>query len=238
MGTCVNHAVGGIFVGHIAACFSGIKGKLQDFHPRIPRIFQKLADGVRHIPQIFCYNRQISQFLFNLYEQIDSHALFPVPVYGGAVSIRNGIVGIKAPEMVNAYNIKQFKLGFQPVNPPAVSGLFVICPVIQRIAPELSPRRKCVRRAAGNGCRQPVFIQLEQLWIGPYIHTVKRNINRYIPDDFHVFFIGILFQSQPLFAEQILNEHVKTDFAFQLCLIFRQRRFVPQTHILIPVRPA
>ena len=84
-------------------------------------------------------------------------------------------------------------------------------PIIEGISPKLSGGRKIIRRNTGHGQRITFGIQLEQLFIGPYIGTVRGDKDGNIPDDLNAIIMGILAQLIPLLKENKLDELVITD---------------------------
>ena len=95
--------------------------------------------------------------------------MFPVAVLRSGFPIGNRIISIESTKMIDTYHIIAFKAGCQPLHPPGITGLLVMFPVIQRIAPQLSGDGKRIGRASRHCYRLTILIELEQLRIRPGI---------------------------------------------------------------------
>ena len=194
VGTGVDHGIDGIVVGQIVigrAGVTGVEGKFQNLHAGETGIPDQLTDRICHIAQVFRNHFMPAQIPFHAAEQIDAGTLLPVAVFRGGIAVGNGVVLIKTPEVVDAGHIVHLVYIPQTAQPPLVSGLLVIVPAVQRIAPELAGSREAIRRTSRYSGRNVIFIQLEQFGMGPSIGRVHGNINRNIADDLNVFFVGI-----------------------------------------------
>ena len=139
--------------------------------------------------------------------------------------------------MIDTHYIIKFETVLNSFDPPLVSCLFVIIPVIEGISPELSCGGKCIRRASCHSGGLIVLVKLEHLGSRPCIRTVKRHIDRDIADDLNAFLIRICVKLFPLLIKFILLEFVESDllreffsrFCQCVCLAVLQRciPFVP-----------
>ena len=139
--------------------------------------------------------------------------------------------------MVNSYYIIQLEAVPQTGNPPLVTGISVIIPTIQRIAPKLSVCGKSIRRASCNCSRHIVLIQLKQLRMCPGICTVHCHINRNISDNLDTLTVGIRLQLIPLLKEFKLQILLELNIKIQLLAIIIQRISISQTDIFRPLGP-
>ena len=64
-----------------------------------------------------------------------------------------------------------------PAFPPGKIGLFVIIPVVQRVAPMLALVREGIRRHTGHAGGAHILFQLEEFRIAPYLGAVGRDID-------------------------------------------------------------
>ncbi len=124
-----------------------------------------------------------------------------------------------------------------PRRPPAVPVLRHVFPVKERISPQLSVRRKAIRRAARDLLRYLVFIQLEELRMRPHIHTVQGYIDGKVADDLHPMGIGIRPERFPLRKEQILHDFPETDFFFILYACCSESCLIPVPKPRLPFLP-
>ena len=143
--------------------------------------------------------------------------------------------------MVDAHHIVELEAVCDPFDPPLVSGLFMIVPVIERVAPELSGCGKCIRRAACHSSGLIVLIELEHLGRRPCIRAVKRHIDRNISDDLNAFLVRVCVKLFPLLIKFILLEFIESDLLREFLFCFRQcvcltvlQRRVP----FVPTHPA
>ena len=170
----------------IITCASGIPGikcKFQYLHSRIPALPYELSYRVRHVSKIFRNNFFLPKPSIYRAEKFNPRSLFPMPVPGRCLTIRDRIILIKSSEMVNSYDIIKLVAVRQSADPPVISRTSVIIPPIERISPHLSVCCEPIRRTTRNRTRKILPVQLEQFRVRPRIRTVKRNIDRNISDD-------------------------------------------------------
>ena len=87
----------------------------------------------------------------------------------GLVPGGDGVVALKAPEMVDADDVVDGSGVLDALLPPAeVLGL-VAGPVVERVAPELTVGGKGVGRTSGNAGQVDGTVGLEQLRVGPEV---------------------------------------------------------------------
>ena len=159
-------------------------------------------------------------------------------VLGGLGAVGNGEVFIHAAEMVDSDSIVQPEALIQAGDPPLVSGLLVVIPLIQGVAPDLTVCGEGIGRTAGDGSGLVVLIQLEQVRMGPHIGRIQRNINGNITDDLDALVIGIILQLQPLLEELELQILLEFNIKVQLLPVVIQGIAPVQTDILRPLGPA
>ena len=169
MCSCINDTVAVIFIWKITAVLTSIKSKLQYFHSRESTFFQHFQNTFCKESKILGDHAQLFDFFMQSAEQFHTRSLFPFTVFGSLIPIRDCIILIKSAKMVNTHNIIKFQTVAHSLNPPAIIVFFQFFPVIQRISPKLSDRRKCIRRTSRNRFRIIVFIKLEHLRICPCI---------------------------------------------------------------------
>ena len=187
-----------------------IKCKFNNLHIRVSAFLYQPSHRIRHKTKILCNDILMAKTMGNRTEQIHSRSFFPPPVSCGSISVGNGIVFIKSPEMINTHHIIHFKTVSKAFDPPFKAGLTMNIPVIKGIAPQLACGRKTIRRTSCHLCRPVFSIQLKQPGACPRIRAVHGNINRNISDNADILFICICFQLIPLLIE--LKLHVFLEF--------------------------
>ena len=95
--------------------------------------------------------------------------------------------------MVNPHHIIQPIAVGQAADPPLVSGLPVIAPAVQRIAPELARGGEAVRRTAGNSSGDIVPVQFKQFRMRPGIGAVHGHIDGDVAYNADAVMVGIGF---------------------------------------------
>jgi len=141
-------------------------------------------------------------------EQLHARAFFPAAAGGIGIAVRYRIVFIKSPEMIHAYNVIHAEAVAQASDPPGISRFFMIVPVIQRIAPELSLRGKTVRRTSGYGCRPSVRIELEHFPVRKNIRGIHCHVDGNIADDLNAEAVDVFLQLKPLTEKFVLHKAV------------------------------
>ena len=170
-------------------------------------------------------------------EQLNAGAFFPVSVHGCLLSVWNGVVFVKAAEMVNADNVIHLEAVPEPCNPPIVSCLSVVIPAVERIAPQLAVCREAVWRAARYSRGDILTVQLEKFWVRPCIRAVHRNVNRDIAYDSDALVIGVFTQLIPLGKKLELQVLLELNVKIQLSAVVVHRVCPAQTDILRPLCP-
>ena len=208
----IGDTVGSLKVlGQIGTLGVVVKGELEYFHARIAGVFQQLAHFRRHKAQVFGDDGQIAQRCLDRIEQRHARTLSPLADLCGLVAVGDGIIAFESTEMVDAHGVVQRGCALQAVDPPGKAGLLVICPVIQRIAPQLTGGRKDIRRTAGNVDGLSLFVQEEKLRICPDIHTVICHINGNISHNGNAVQIAVGLEFAPLLVEPVLQHAVEVD---------------------------
>lgn len=162
--------------------------------------------------KIFSENRKIAaELFFDGMEQVLTRSFDPFAVDRSLLLGRNRPVSLKAAEVINAQVIGQGELAANPVNPPGISGLFMVIPVIKRVAPELSGFTEIIGRDSGYAGREALGIELEQLFVCPDVRAVERDKDRDIADNLNIVFMRIIAQLNPLLLENELYEAVIID---------------------------
>src|SRR3974390_2560464 len=77
--------------------------------------------------------------------------------------------------MVQADRVDVSQQSAQAGDAPAVTGTTKVGPVINRVAPELTPGGEVVRRHTGDKPRPVVRVQQEQLRVGPHVARIRGN---------------------------------------------------------------
>src|SRR5712692_1316483 len=146
-----------------------IKGELE--HPR-PGHLELVAEGAnvrRYQPQILGDERQTAELPPHCAEEFGARSRHPSAGLRRRCSGRYVPGGCESAEMVQADRVHVSQQGAQAVDGPAVTGTTKRVPVIDGVAPELSPGAEVVRRHTGNDPWSVARVQQEQLRVGPHI---------------------------------------------------------------------
>ena len=103
------------------------------------------------------------QALGNLVEKIMTRPGLPVTYLCIGVLGRDGIVRLKASEVIDTNQIAPIKGLAEPANPPIVGVLLMLLPAIEGVAPTLSIFREVVWRNPSDKRRMSLIIQFEQV---------------------------------------------------------------------------
>jgi hypothetical protein len=195
VGAHVGHAVTGIAVGQIdrPAAVPAVKGELQDLHAGKARVLPEPVDGGRQKAQILRKNGPGPQGRFYRLKEPQAGPLPPAPFLSGRRPVGDGIIGVEPPKMVDAqYVINSALVVDAPYPPPEAVGLHEI-PVKEGVAPELAVRGEAVGGTACHldGLARPV--QLELFRLGPYVHTVPRDVDGQVANEAHTAPAGVGF---------------------------------------------
>ena len=205
VGTHIGDAVHGVAVGAVLAPVAAVKAEFQNLHAGIAALAQQVVDVLCQKAQILGNNTRFTELFLDGSKQRIAGTGAPAPANSRFAAVGDGVISGKAAEMVNAHDIVDAAHMPDAPHPPCIAVLRHGVPVIQRVTPQLTGGRKSVRRAACYLGRVQVFVQLELLWLVPYIHAVQRNVDGQIPDDLDIFRICVIFQRLPLAEKQILH---------------------------------
>ena len=237
VGTRVDHAVLDVVVGQILVV-AAAESELQNFHAREGAVGQQLADAGEQLAQIFRDDGQLAKGSFQCVEQVHPGADLPLAGAGGRAARRDGPVGVETAEVVDAEQVVDAEGVADTPDPPGVSRLFMIRPVIQRVSPELAVCGEVIRRTAGHAGKASLRVQLEELAAHPCIHRVGRDVDRDVAENFHALFVGVVLDLFPLGGKLVLQELPEADLLFLLCCELCQRGGVPQAVVPGPLSPA
>ena len=201
----------------IIPALARIEAELEQLHARVARVLDELPHRVGHIAEVLCDDPLLAKRLLQRVEELNAGALLPVAIRRIARTRRDGVVLIEAAEMIDPHHIEEIEAAAHPRDPPAVARLFMIIPVIDRIAPELTGRREAVRRAARDLLRLALLIELEQLRMLREIHGIARYIDRDIADDGDALLVRVSPQALPLPVKLVLREAVEILRIVRLC---------------------
>ena len=168
-----------------------------------------LSQGIhlrRYHAKIFGDDRQVAEGILHSIENRVARTGFP-GANAGRFRLRvHGPVSFEAAEVVDTYEINEFDRCSQPVNPPAITGLFVVFPGVQGVTPELAVFTEVVRRHTGNVAGPAFLVEPQDFAVGPGIGAVERNVDRHITEQEHAVFAGALPQCLPLVVEHALYD--------------------------------
>ena len=135
MGAGVHHAVAVVGVGQVIAGFPAVKGKLHDLHARVAAGRKHGLDLRGQVAKILGNDAALAKTFVHGVDKIAVRAFFPVTARSRGASGGDGIVALKAAEVVDAYHIVDGGGVLHALLPPRKAGGLVNRPVVQRIAP-------------------------------------------------------------------------------------------------------
>ena len=189
----------------VAALIPAVKGELEHLHPGEARLAQHRAHRRGEEAQVLGDDLPAAQPLLRRPEEVHPRPGLPVAVPGGGLPGGDGVVGLEAPEVVQAQDVIDPELEGQPAQPPGVALLFHPRPVKQGVAPQLPVGGEAVGGTAGHLGGPPLFVQLELLRTGPHVGAVPRRVDGQVSDDGDPPPVGPLLQGPPLGEEQVLH---------------------------------
>ena len=161
----------GEVVWQISIARTRIPGKLQHLHAREAGRGHQLPDLIRDDTEVLRDDRQVlrTEVLVHRAEQSHARALHPRAVFRRVITERHRVVGLKAPEMIDAETVVHREAVLHARTPPGVLRLLMRRPVIERVAPELTTRREGIWRNSRYLRRMAVLRVLEELAMRPDI---------------------------------------------------------------------
>src|SRR5215813_15297698 len=119
-------------------------------------------------------------------------------------------------KMIETNHVHVSKQRTDSVDAPTKARLPQRLPVVDRIAPELSLGAERVGGYASHELWFPIFVQQEQLRVGPDVTRVRRNEKRQITNQAHALSVGITFDPFALAVQQELSKADFIDVARQI----------------------
>ena len=125
-------------MGKIIRRLPCVKRKLEDFHSRETAVLEKLKHTRSKEAQILRNDLRPPQLFLYRAEKIHAGSRQPLSVYCSGLAVRDRVILVKSPEVIDPYHIIELQAVLNPADPPLIPCLFMILPIIQRISPELS----------------------------------------------------------------------------------------------------
>ena len=238
VGAGVDDVVIGIKMGQIDALAAVVERELEHLHAGVARSLEELGHAGGDQAEVFGDDRHVAQTRPDGVEQIHARAFQPIADDGVLGRIRDGIIFVKAAEVVDAGHVVELGSRRDAVDPPLVAGGLEVLPVIQRVAPQLAGRGEIVRRAARHADGMALLVQPEHLGVGPGVRAVHGDINRNVAKELDAQGIDVAAELLPLLIEQILKEFVEADVLVQIAAVGADGIGVAQADALIlPLGP-
>ena len=183
MGPGVAGAARDVVMGQIVPCSLRVKGKFQHLHARQACRVPQGVDLRRQLAQVLGDEADVREPPGKDPQQVHPRPGHPMAAPGGGISIGDGPVPLKAPEVVQPQQVIQPPGTVHPADPPAEAvGLHGV-PVVQGIAPQLAVGGEIVRRHPGHLLGHQVFVQLEAAGGRPHVGGVHGHVNGQVADD-------------------------------------------------------
>ncbi len=192
-----------------------VEGELQHLHAGVARVFQQFAYRGGEEAQVLGNDVLSAQSLVHRLEESDARAGLPPAIAGGLVAVGDGVVGVEAPEVVDAQGVVQLELEGDAPQPPGVAVLLHFFPVEKGVAPKLAVGGEAVGGTSGHLGGQALPVQLELVRVGPHVGAVSRDVDRQIADDGDAQGIDVLLPGVPLVKKEVLHRLPEGDLPSQ-----------------------
>ena len=171
-------------------------------------------------------------------EQVHARAGQPVAEDGVLCRIGDGVVLVKAAEVVDARDVVELGGRGDAVDPPLVAGGLQVLPVVEGVAPELAGGGEVVRRAAGDAHGAALLVQPEDLGIGPGVRAVHGDVDRDVAKELDAKGVDVAAELLPLLVEEVLQELVEAHVLVQFLAVVADALGVAQADALVlPLGP-
>mmetsp|Transcript_47250 Transcript_47250/g.117953 ORF Transcript_47250/g.117953 Transcript_47250/m.117953 type:complete len:410 (-) Transcript_47250:32-1261(-) len=143
--------------------------------------------------------------------RLDPLALNCVLVFLGVLCV-DAPEGLEAAEVVDADEVDQLHGRAESVHPPLEPVALRLCPVVDRVSPELSSGAEVVWRHARHAQRLPgLGVEVELLGAAPHVAAVAVDVDGHVPEDRHALAVGVPLQGTPLLEKHELEVLVEVD---------------------------
>ena len=238
MGAGIGHAVDGVVVGQIFAVLLRVaKAELQHLHAGKARVRQQLIYRRGEKAQVLGDDAPGAKAPAEGLEEVHPRPGQPPAIPGGLLPIGDGVIGFKAPEVVQPQHVVNFKLKGHPVQPPGIAVLLHPLPPEQGVAPQLAVGGIVIRGHPGHQSGIAVFIQLELVRGGPHVGAVPGDIDGQVAHDGDALLVYIGLELVPLAEEEILHPLPEADLPLQLSFRPLQGLGAAEADVLRPLQP-
>ena len=221
-------------VGQVGVIGVAVKGELQDLHAREAGAAQQAQHARIHLAEVLGDEGQRAEFARGGGKQLHARAAAPAAVLGRRCARVHLVVAVEAAEVVDADDVVKRKGGADAADPPGVALRLVRAPIVHGVAPQLAGRRKVVGRHPRHAAGGAVFVEFEEVRVGPHVGRVRRDVQRQVADDADAQPVDVGAQVRPLAAELVLQKQPKEVLALVLPQKLLQRGLVAQLVRLFP----
>ena len=238
MGAGIGHAVDGVVVGQVFAVLPRVaKAELQHLHAGKARVRQQLVHLRGEKAQVLGNDGPGAQAAAEGPEEVHPRPGQPLAVPGGLLPVGDGVIGFKAPEVVQPQHVVNFELKGHPVQPPGVAVLFHPVPPEQRVAPQLAVGGVVVRGHPGHQGGAALVVQQELLRGGPHVGAVPGDIDGQVAHDGDALSVDIGLEFLPLAKEEVLHPLPEADVVLQLFFRPGHGPGAAEADVLRPLQP-
>ena len=173
VGAGVGDGVGLVAVRQVVVRAAVAEAELQDAHAGHVELLAQRVDFRRDEAEVFRDEGQRPRASSRRAKSCAPGRLDPLAVDGGLFFGGDGPVGFEAAEVVEADDVVEGVGAADAVDPPVEAALVQDIPAIERIAPALAGRAEVVGRHAGDADGREVFVELEEIGMGPDVGAVE-----------------------------------------------------------------
>src|SRR5262245_16588822 len=124
--------------------------------------------------------------------------------------------GREPTKMIETNHIHVGEQRTDAIDAPAIAGLPQRVPVVDGVAPELTLGAEIIWGHAGHKLWPLVFVQQEQLRVGPNVARVRRNEKGQVTNQAHALSYGVSFKALALAEQQELSKANLINVACQI----------------------
>ena len=176
-------------------------------------MFPQLIDFGGDQAEIFGDEWEVSEYLLETLKKFVTGGLNPLAIDRSLLFGGDGPVGFEAAEVIEPNRVVKRERTTDTRDPPVEASFAQCTPFVKRIAPTLAGLREIIRGHAGDANRTPLFIELEDLGVRPYIGAVVADEDGYVAEDADLSLVAIAFESAPLVVEEELDGLLYGEFA-------------------------
>ena len=213
------------------------EAELKHGHARNLRRSRRAFDLRRDVAEVLGEEGQAAEGFAQLDENVVLGTVDPMAVDRGGLAGGNLPELLEAAEVVEANVVAVLRGPTQALHPPLVALGAHDVPVVERVSPALAGLAEEVRRNAGHDLGLKVFVEAEQVRVGPDVGAIEVHEDGDIADHAYRALFAVVAERPPLLVEGELYSAADGEIVREFPPCFFERRGFATGQLAWPLVP-